>query len=348
MRPRRRTLTLLGPARDASRSSWPPAAAAASDSVGQRRQLDGGRRRQARRRAAPSPTGSRARRRFCLPRAQLAISGIMVVERGLRHADRADQRARTCTRRTSRSRSTPQRRLQRVDHRAARRASSSTTAAAQRGRGEAEHRRLAQGHRCSASCSRTSPTSTTPDDMTVVVKTKVPWVAFPAYLWTSGRAGIAAPAQLNDDADLRHEHDRHRPVQGRRTSTRPPVTSSVVKNPDYWRKGFPLPRRHQLQDPGGRRPAGERSPGRPVRHHPRRRRQRPRRRSRASAAASTRLLEPTGCREIGQTLLNVTRPPLDDLNIRKAIAMAVDRDALNQIANKGNVPSSPTRSSTPT
>ena len=41
---------------------------------------------------------------------------------------------------------------------------------------------------------------TTPDDMTVVVKTKVPWVAFPAYLWTTGRTGIAAPAQLNDDA----------------------------------------------------------------------------------------------------------------------------------------------------
>ena len=39
--------------------------------------------------------------------------------------------------------------------------------------------------------------------------------------------------------------------------------------------------------------------------------------------------------EISQTLLNVTRPPLDDLNIRKALAMAVDRDTLNQIANKG-------------
>src|SRR6478735_4415176 len=43
-------------------------------------------------------------------------------------------------------------------------------------------------------------TVSTPGDMTVVVKTKVPWVAFPAYLWSTGRTGIAAPAQLNNDA----------------------------------------------------------------------------------------------------------------------------------------------------
>ncbi len=66
---------------------------------------------------------------------------------------------------------------------------------------------------------------TTPDDMTVVVQMKTPWVAFPAYLWTTGRTGIAAPAQLNAPRQrVQHAHDRHRPVQASRTSTRPPVT----------------------------------------------------------------------------------------------------------------------------
>ena len=38
-------------------------------------------------------------------------------------------------------------------------------------------------------------TVTTPDPLTVVVKTKVPWVAFPSYLWSTGRTGIAAPTE---------------------------------------------------------------------------------------------------------------------------------------------------------
>jgi peptide/nickel transport system substrate-binding protein len=45
--------------------------------------------------------------------------------------------------------------------------------------------------------------------------------------------------------------------------------------------------------------------------------------------------EPPGLREIGQTLLNVTRPPLNDVRIRRAIAMGLDRAALNQISNDG-------------
>ena len=52
-------------------------------------------------------------------------------------------------------------------------------------------------------------------------------------------------------------------------------------------------------------------------------------------SASSVRPEPAGYRESGQTLLNVTRPPLDDIDVRRAIAMAVDRDALNQISNDG-------------
>ena len=54
---------------------------------------------------------------------------------------------------------------------------------------------------------------TTQGDDTVIVTTTDPWVAFPAYLWSSGRTAIAAPAQINDDATCDTQHDRHRAVQ---------------------------------------------------------------------------------------------------------------------------------------
>ena len=38
------------------------------------------------------------------------------------------------------------------------------------------------------------------DDLTVKVTTKTPWKAFPAYLYLEGRAGIMAPAQMNNAA----------------------------------------------------------------------------------------------------------------------------------------------------
>ena len=45
---------------------------------------------------------------------------------------------------------------------------------------------------------------------------------------------------------------------------------------------------------------------------------------------------PPGRRELGMVLLNVTRPPLDDLDVRRAIVQGTDREALNEIANKGS------------
>ena len=174
--------------------------------------------------------------------------------------------------------------------------------------------------------------------MTVVVTMKTPWVAFPAYLWSSGRVGIAAPAQLNDtSAELQHAHDRHRPVQGDEVRRRRPVTSPPIKNPDYWRKGFPYldGLNFKIQESGDQRVNGLQGGQFDIIHDDNGVNYDT---VKGFGSGFSTLLEPPGRRELGQALLNVTRPPLNDLNIRKAIAEGTDRNALNEIANKGNFP----------
>jgi len=47
------------------------------------------------------------------------------------------------------------------------------------------------------------------------------------------------------------------------------------------------------------------------------------------------LEQPPGRSEVRYYLMNAAKPPLDDLNARKAVAMAIDRDQINQIRNNG-------------
>ena len=75
------------------------------------------------------------------------------------------------------------------------------------------------------------------DPMTVQVNMKTPWVEFDQYLWSTGRLGMVAPAQLNS-ADCQTDMIGTGPFKLQRFD---PVTGNVdvVKNPNYWRKGFP-------------------------------------------------------------------------------------------------------------
>jgi peptide/nickel transport system substrate-binding protein len=176
-------------------------------------------------------------------------------------------------------------------------------------------------------------TVTTPDNMTVVVKTKVPWVAFPAYLWSTGRTGIAAPAQLNNDATCDTNMIGTGPFKLKDFN---PTTGDVdvVKNPNYWRKGFPYLDEIQwkIQEDGDQRVNGLQGGQFDVIHDDAGKNLKT---IEGFGGGFTTDLEPAGYRESGQALLNVTRPPLNDLNIRRAMAMGTDRDALNQIANDG-------------
>jgi peptide/nickel transport system substrate-binding protein len=177
--------------------------------------------------------------------------------------------------------------------------------------------------------------TTTPDDMTVVVNMKVPWVAFPAYLWSSGRVGIAAPAQLNGtstNCSTNMIGTGPFKVTKFNASTGDVTT---VKNPDYWRKGFPYldGLNFKIQESGDQRVNGLQGGQFDIIHDDNGVNYDT---VKGFGSSFTTLLEPPGRRELGQALLNVTRPPLDDLNIRKAMAEGTDRNALNQIANKGN------------
>ncbi len=175
--------------------------------------------------------------------------------------------------------------------------------------------------------------TTTPDDMTVVVTMKSPWVAFPAYLWTTGRTGIAAPAQLADPEACKTNMIGTGPFQVTKFD---PSTGDVTtkKNVNYWRKGFPYLNglNFKIQESGDQRVNGLQGGQFDIIHDDNGVNYDT---VKGFSGIATEL-EPPGRREIGQALLNVTRPPLDDLNIRKAIAMGTDRNALNQIANKGN------------
>jgi peptide/nickel transport system substrate-binding protein len=175
---------------------------------------------------------------------------------------------------------------------------------------------------------------TTPDDLTVVVTMKKPWVAFPGYLWTTGRTGIAAPAQLNAGPACKTTMIGTGPFQ---VTNFDPSTGDVTtkKNPNYWRKGFPYldGLNFKIQESGDQRVNGLQGGQFDIIHDDNGVNYDTVKGFGSSIATQ---LEPPGRREIGQALLNVTRPPLNDLNVRKAIAMGTDRNALNQIANKGS------------
>jgi peptide/nickel transport system substrate-binding protein len=180
----------------------------------------------------------------------------------------------------------------------------------------------------------TNVAATGPQEVTVT--TGRPWPEFPWYLYLDGRFLIEAPAQLassNCASDL--------------IGTGPfkldhwTVNQELVvnKNPHYWQKdskGTQLPyldkitfkpvaeavqRVNSLQ--GGQLDLIHTSDGQQVDalHQ--------------LTSQFTVLDQPPGRSEVRYYLLNAAKPPLDDLNARKAVAMAIDRNQINQIRNAG-------------
>jgi peptide/nickel transport system substrate-binding protein len=171
----------------------------------------------------------------------------------------------------------------------------------------------------------------TPDPRTVVVKIKQPWPAFPAFLFSSGRTAIAAPAQLtspNCETNLigsgPFKLDSYDPSTGDVT---------VVRNPNYWRKGYPLLNKISFKVQGnttqringlegGQFDITFFGGGKNART------------ARSVAGVTVQKNKP-GFRDVNNILFNTQRPPFDDPNARKALAMGLDIQTLNVLANQG-------------
>jgi peptide/nickel transport system substrate-binding protein len=190
----------------------------------------------------------------------------------------------------------------------------------------------------------TDVTVDSPTQLTVTTGT--PWIAFPWFLYLDGRFGIVAPAQLADPETCPSNLIGSGPFK----LAEPWVVNQqlvVERNPDYWQKdakGNQLPyldkitfrpvaeaiqRVNSLQ--GGALDIIHTSDGQQVNAIDQ------------QASSYTLLQEKPGRREVRYYLMNVAKPPLDDLTARQAVALAIDRDQINELRNDGifTVPGGP-------
>jgi peptide/nickel transport system substrate-binding protein len=179
------------------------------------------------------------------------------------------------------------------------------------------------------------------DPLTLTVTTSTPWVDFDAFLFFDGRVGIAAPAQLNDPETCPTNLIGTGPfmIYGGAGHWVQNQEFSASRNPNYWQKdksGTQLPyldkitfrpnpdanaRSNQLQ--AGQLDVTHTTSGALIAQY------------QGLGNQYVQLLQPPGRREVRYYLLNVTRAPFDDKNARLAVAYALDRKQINVIRNEG-------------
>jgi peptide/nickel transport system substrate-binding protein len=177
-------------------------------------------------------------------------------------------------------------------------------------------------------------------DRDVTVTTKVPWVAFDAFLYSSGRLGITAQAQLDDTESCNTDligtgpfmlEDPSDWVEGRQFR--------AIANPDYWQEapdGEPYPYLEELIfEPileSEQRVNALQSDDVQMAHF-----------SladdlvairEATEAGDLTSYETTVNGEISFVQMNEGRPPFDDLRIRQAISLTIDFADYNQTVGR--------------
>ena len=170
------------------------------------------------------------------------------------------------------------------------------------------------------------------DPLTVVVSIKQSWAAFPAYLFSAGRTGIAAPAQLNDTKNCETSLIGSGPFK---LDSFDPSTGDVVvkRNANYWRKGFPLLKKITFKVQGNfiQRLNGLEGGQFDVIHVASGKSGKA-----ARSFANVNVIQSAkGFRDINSVLLNTSQPPFDDPTAREALARGIDRNILNVLANQG-------------
>ena len=177
------------------------------------------------------------------------------------------------------------------------------------------------------------------DDLTYTVTMKTPWVAFPAYL-ASGRFGIVGESQLRSPKDQCPDVlVGTGPFQLKPGNWERNQQMVLDRNTNYWRKdaeGRQLPYLNQLifkpiesstsmfqALEGGTIDAGQWSGQQQFDD------------IEAQPDKFNLVQEAAGHREVGYGLVNVSKPPFDNPEVRDYMAMAINRDALNDVSNNG-------------
>jgi peptide/nickel transport system substrate-binding protein len=174
------------------------------------------------------------------------------------------------------------------------------------------------------------------DPLTVEVDT-VPWVAFPAYLYSSGRLGIMAQSQLDDTKTCASKLVGTGPFMMKDWKRNDHFTA--VRNPNYWRKdknGVQLPYLDSITfkpivesaqmvngiQSGNLDMALDDGAINIVQYRD------------LAKNGSINLTESLKYPEVAYSLFNVTTPPFNNIDARLAVAYAVDRVTENRLRNK--------------
>jgi peptide/nickel transport system substrate-binding protein len=180
-------------------------------------------------------------------------------------------------------------------------------------------------------------TVTVAGPLTVTVTMFKPWIAFPLYLYATGRGGIAAPKQIASP-DCASDLIGTGPFMLKQWVPNDHMT--VVKNPHYWHKdtaGRPLPYLDQIEfrpivDTTARLNALKTGQiqvmltdnGDTIAQI-----------RQAANAGQLAEVENQNSAEIEYTMLRVDKGPFDDLTARQAVAYATDRHEINQLIYHG-------------
>lgn len=172
------------------------------------------------------------------------------------------------------------------------------------------------------------------DDLTLTVSLKRPWTAFPWHLWSSGRLGIMAKAQMDSPN-----------CNTLLIGTGPFTKGSwkfgdkfvAKKNPNYWGKdaeGKALPYLDQITFVGvenSERRTSSLQAGDYTMIHT----SEPNSIVKLRDDDKLKGVEADKFTEVGYVMLNATKEPFNHKSAREAVAYGVDRDTYNKLRNAG-------------
>lgn len=171
------------------------------------------------------------------------------------------------------------------------------------------------------------------DPLTVSVTTKTPWPAFKALLYNGGRAGILAPAQLNNPDTCATNMIGTGPYVLQEWRVNESLV--VVRNPNYWRSGYPLLDKITFRPvPDSNARLTQFEGGELDIIHTTSIDNIVALREDAKNGEAT-LYESDKGGEVAYLMLNASKPPFDDILARKAVAYARNTEEINQIRNRG-------------